>query len=60
MRSLQGNIDARTQGTVSATVRSLLGKQHRWANTRDGEGKLEESLSNIFLFTPERLEHLVI
>ena len=42
--------------TFSATVRSLLGNQQHRANTRrdDGEGKLEESSSNIL-----RLEHLI-
>ena len=42
-------------GTFSATVCSLLGNQQLHANTRRiGEGKLEESSSNIF-----RLEHLI-
>ena len=42
-------------GTFSATGRSLLGNQQHCANTRrNGEGKLEESSSNVF-----RLEHLI-
>ena len=38
-----------------ATVRLLLGQQHRHTNTGAGDGKLEESSAK-----GERLEHLVI